>query len=228
MSLLRSEAQPHEAVDILDRVIERDDITPGCRAHALRIRAISREDSESSLADLEQAIKLDPANPYNYHLYSNVLYSAGRLEEAAQRARQAVLLDPYMSGFYGRYADYLGLLGRREEMLEMLKKACQVGDTQTEWARYAQTLQAAGIPGDASAALQTAENREPTAQGQFWLAAYWAAREDRDRSLNFLRQSQELGLLAGWLPDAKNLSPFNTDPEFVEVLQRIRTQDGSR
>ena len=80
-----------EQLAILSEVIARGDLMPGSKAHALRTRgrvlALNGR-HEEAMRDLDEAMRLDPANYFNHGYAATVLASAGRDEEAEQRLRQ--------------------------------------------------------------------------------------------------------------------------------------------
>jgi hypothetical protein len=69
---------PHtpEALELLKGVLARDDLTPALRSHALRMRAVNLSyagDDSAGIKDLQDAIRLDPANPFN-HIYLGISF----------------------------------------------------------------------------------------------------------------------------------------------------------
>ena len=85
-----------EAVARLEKVLTRSDLSPSARAWALRQQALGTRATQPSqaLAELEEALALDPTNSNTYASLGLVLGRLGRQTEALTRSEQAVMLNP--------------------------------------------------------------------------------------------------------------------------------------
>ena len=80
---------------------------------------------DSSLADLKQALKLQPDNARAHWLHSRVLIAMGNHEEALIASAQAVRLKPDDAQFRVTRARILGQLGRLPEAVAEVQKAVE-------------------------------------------------------------------------------------------------------
>ncbi len=104
-----------EARRTLGEIAARDDLTPGCRAWALRTRALIRMKAlpyapwldcatsptaarngglDAELADFRKAVALDPASTWGHLYLSWALHLTGSANTAIEQARQAAALQP--------------------------------------------------------------------------------------------------------------------------------------
>lgn len=215
--------KPAEGIVALNALLARDDLAPGCRAHALRTRGLlhgALQDTSSAIADIEEAVRLDPANGYNYHYFAVELVRANRLEEALVRARQAAALDP---GIQAGVADVAEMLGLWDEALRARSEVVARNPNQSTLASYAWTLLRAGRMTDAVVMAEKAAQQPETALGSYGLACVWALTGDRRRALGLLERSLDLGATLALLQDnAKLQEVFAGDPEFDAILKRAR------
>jgi TolB-like protein/Flp pilus assembly protein TadD len=108
-----------DAISMLTQVLAREDLSPSFRAHAARTRGriLARtKNMTGAFQDLEEALRLDPANAFTYSYFGSSLTAAGRHEAAVERGRQAVALEPSAST-YGFLALSLMAVGKLEEAL---------------------------------------------------------------------------------------------------------------
>lgn len=81
-----------------------------------------------SLADLDQALKLDPLNDRTHWLRARVLSAMGNQSHALEAAAKAVELAPSNPRYHITYGQALGYLGRHEEAIQEVEKAIQLGE----------------------------------------------------------------------------------------------------
>jgi len=89
----------------------------------LRAETNMSDRPDSSRADLEQAIKINPQSARAHWLKSRVLAAAGELETALEAASQAVQLKPVDSQYRLTRAQILGQLGRFATAVEEAEKS---------------------------------------------------------------------------------------------------------
>lgn len=99
-------------------------------AEPFMLRAETNLDSnpELCLADLDQALRMTPANARGHWLRAKVLATLGRQAKALEASAEAVRLDPGNSHYYVTRAQILGQAGQYEKAVEAAKKALEAGD----------------------------------------------------------------------------------------------------
>ncbi|MEO1174871.1 MAG: hypothetical protein AAFX94_22875, partial [Myxococcota bacterium] len=73
------------------RVLDRDDLSPRARAWVLKYRASvdqALNNGQAALADIEEALRVDPANAWTLAILSETLMAIGRYEDALVRGRK--------------------------------------------------------------------------------------------------------------------------------------------
>jgi tetratricopeptide (TPR) repeat protein len=207
-----------EAVARLERVLTRPDLSPSARAWALRQQALGTRATEPSqaLAQLEEALALDPTNSNTYASLGLVLGRLGRPTEALTRAEQAVMLNPMNWQHRGALGISLMGLGRFEEAARAESIACEQSHNQNPCALLAMTLHKAGHREEALVVANKAATLTPSGIGAFSLAGYWAIAGNRAHAIEYLREAAKLG----WTPDVRNDPDFEFlkgDPEFEAI-----------
>jgi tetratricopeptide (TPR) repeat protein len=236
MFLIRDE-DPGRALIQTQALLQRDDLTPALRGHVLREQAITWGMLDSARAASEcmvEALRLDPANAWNYGYYADLLLSWGRGEEAEVRAREAIALDPHWWRSYGLLGTILHCQGRGEEALLAWEKACRMGHLQLDCAMYARQLLLSGRADEAREIAQDAAQRSDSPMGLLVLACFWALEGEPAVAMEFLQRSADQGLQgAEWgeaLPEDQDLASVRDDPRFPAILRQIseNTEERSR
>jgi Tfp pilus assembly protein PilF len=87
------EGELDEGIKICDDILEKD-----CKyTKALQARAIARfklGDQDGALADIDQAICCEPANPRLHYHKGTIFFQQGKLEEAFKELTNAIEIDP--------------------------------------------------------------------------------------------------------------------------------------
>lgn len=212
-----------------NRLLQRSDLTPAFRSHVLRERATqlqSMDSTAAALAGMEEALQLDPANPFNYSYLARIQLCNGHPDEAIDRMRQAIALDPNMAWSYTFLAQILESQARWDEALQNYKTACGVNDTQAEWSVYAHALWRAGRREDAIKTAKIGATKPEAAVGSYVLACVYALTGYRREALHLLRRSIALGYVPESIAMDSDLASLRGDPEFKlvvkEVEQRLR------
>ena len=189
-------------------------------AYGIWLLAMGR--CEESIAELKQALALDPlSSPINAFMIA--AYSgARRYDQALEHCHKTLELDPTFSAAQAHLAGTLARLGRYDEAIAEAQKLCDLigavrgksvmgrvyaiaGRTE-EARRIAEELETQGKPGSLASALPY----------------IYAALRDHDRALHWLEQAylarvSEL-VFIGQLPE---LDGLRSDPRFVDLLRRI-------
>jgi superkiller protein 3 len=173
---------------------------------------------------MQEALRLDPANSWNYGYLSDLLCRLDRCDEAVTRRQEAIALDPFMWAHYSGLATTLESLGRREEAVAAWSKACDLGHSQAECAMYARLLHLLGRSGEARAAAQVAAKVSDTPGGTLALARYWAVAGRPDEALRYLQRLVELGLDSEeTISQEPDLAGLRGDPRFAGIIERARS-----
>ena len=95
------------------------------QAESLVARAALQEEPEQKLEDLNQAIKVAPANVLAYRQRAALYQQTGKLDEAATDYRKVIELDDESSEALGSLAETLARLDKFDQALEIANQAIQ-------------------------------------------------------------------------------------------------------
>ena len=223
------DGKPRTAIELFQRVLDRDDLSPTCRAWALRNVSqpmLEIGDTDAAMEAIKEAIGLDPVQPWNFYSLSRLLGWSGRFEEALTPARQASVLEPW--DYRHRLAEGLALLGlgRFDEALEPIVKACSGSRSQEAWGARAVCLAGAGQTDEAASAASEALRLTESFDGAVLLARYSLMTGDRAEALRLLQRAVDLGLANPSFVDG--FDELAGDAEFEAVVQRIKERVGDR
>ncbi len=87
---------------------------------------------DSALAQINQAIAVEPDYAYDLHLRSIIYGSMGRTRESLQDADQALLLCPGCAEFYNDRGVTYGNLGRYEEAAADFRKTIELDPSRAQ------------------------------------------------------------------------------------------------
>jgi len=220
-----------EAIQILDRVLARDDLTPAARSHVLRQRSSAYSlwgKLGLSIPDAEGALRLDPTHPQCYEQLSRAASSEKRYGEALLRAQQGLAISPNHPTLNQLASYALMGMGRVEEAVEPLAKACEFTGNQSECGDYAVVLQRAGHAQRALKAARHAERLPESQYGQYNLAQYWALSGNKSRALACLRKALDLGMADVDFFVEHNLDPLRNDHEFKRMAAEVKKRLASK
>ncbi len=227
-----SSGELRETIELLTSILSREDLTPAARVDVLRIRAWRKRnigDLGAAIDDLEEALRLDPADAGTLSSIGVFLREADRFRESVTRARQAVALEP--SNWI--YQLYLGRAleggARWEEASEAIATACDPHPAQRSCAYLAIVLFKAGRNAEARAAAENAAPLTDSPDGAYNLACFWSLAGEPERAIAFLERSQDLGLRMAWLARDPDLSSLHGRPKFEAIVEEMkrRTRPGS-
>jgi eukaryotic-like serine/threonine-protein kinase len=212
-SYLLRDGRYQDSLDRYTQLLARDDLTPAARSLILGLRGqsysfLKRDDA--ALADLQEAVRLNPANDVAFAVLGGSLNRMGRREEGLIQARRALALNPdsFQNQWGLGYALYG--LGRWEDAVKPFGKACESKPVQTWCAYHALALLRAGREQEARAAAEKAAPLPESDGGTYALAAYHAVSGDRAGALRLLRRSVDLG----YFTSRRDIEDFQADRDF--------------
>ncbi len=214
-----------EILEIYTQILERDDLTPAARAFILSFRGDQHHslgENDAGAADMEEALRLDPANDQLYGIHGGDLESAGRHEEALTFARQALALNPVDPYNHGTISSALRGLGRWEEAVAPAAKACELGRGQAYCGGYAVALQRAGHATEALEEAKKAAALPDTFPGSRALACYWTLAGNRPEALRRLRRAVQIGTVEFVIKGDSCFEPLHGDPEYEAIVAEAR------
>ncbi|MEO0592429.1 MAG: protein kinase family protein [Myxococcota bacterium] len=214
-----------DALISYSKLLDRDDLTPRARAWVLKYRANveqTLQDNSAALNDLEEALRVDPANPWTIAIFSETLRNAGRLDDALVRARQAVQLAPNYWRFHQSHGFALSALKRFDEAIPAFDRACELSQAQLPCSLLAIHLLRDGARDKSIVAAELASEQPATADGQYNLACFYALAEDPVRALDYLARAAELGFRSDDVKSDPDLESLRGNPRFEEIAERIR------
>ncbi len=211
------------ALELFAGIVERDDLSPAARAWVMRYRALAlgvTGDKARSLAVLEEALSIDPANAWTVASLSESLGELDRPHDALERAQQAVALNPLSWRNYVTLGLSFMRLSRFAEAGEAFATGCKSSNAQFACALEAVALEHAGKKEEARTAADRAAKATDSTWGAYNLACYYAIAGDNKRAVVYLSRAVELGF--------PNTS-FETDPDFAALrgtpeLQKLSLQ----
>jgi serine/threonine-protein kinase len=225
---LDQDGRSAEAIDRFNRVLARDDLTPAARGLVLGWRAwplIHTRNTVAAVADLEEAVRLDPTNDNSLWVLGVGLRSAGRYAEAAERERAAVALNPSHRAYQSGLAESLIHLGQWEEAAARLERECSelpIGNCAAREAAQAVVLLRAGRATEAAAAARRVASQRETALGDYALACYRLLRHERIEALRLLGKAVALGYEDREMTKDSNLKALSEDPQFQSLASRLK------
>ncbi|MCZ6670213.1 MAG: protein kinase [Acidobacteria bacterium] len=124
---------PVRSIEMLDRLLEREDLTPAARVEFLQFRSWPARiigDMKGAITDLEEALRLDPINAPVLSDLGVFYHEAGRQREAVARTRQAVALEPFNWYFYHQLGRALKGENDLQGAADAESRACELGRSQ--------------------------------------------------------------------------------------------------
>jgi tetratricopeptide (TPR) repeat protein len=214
----------------LERVLERNDLGPRLRQWTKSLHAginVDQGNYDEAVAELEEAIRLDPSYANVYLNLSRALRDAGRVDEAVPWAKQAVALAPGKWQGHSTLYLSLSLAGRLDEAIEPARKSCELSGTQTGCDYYALALLEAGRTEEALQAARYSETLPDSILGSYNLACFWSLRKDRESALRWLRRSVDLGYANAFITRDQDFAWLHGDPEFERIVAEVKKRIGN-
>jgi tetratricopeptide (TPR) repeat protein len=217
--------RPQDSLRLFETILERNDLTPGFRAWMLRGRShrlVRIGEYERALVDAEEALDLDPANPWAFSKLSHALERLGRSEEALDMARRCVRLRPSLAYPHMLVGSLLLDLQRYDEAVEALDVAqTSKGTWQSTPALRALALRYAGRTAEAEADVRKAVTMPDSPDGMLVLARERALAGRHDEALEFLRRARRAGFADPIGGTVRELRALHGDPEFEAIREEV-------
>jgi tetratricopeptide (TPR) repeat protein len=181
----------------------------------------------SRIADLEEAIRLDPASAWGYLYLSRALHHAGRIDEAVGFARRGAALEPSFSLCHWTVGGLLMAVERWSEAAEALARACELGEPSGCALRPLAVLRGGSEDG-ARAAADAAAGMAMPPPYRYHLARYLALAGERDPGLEVLRSLPEWVLDRPRFLQEQEFAALRGDPDFDAMVAEVRTRADAR
>ena len=183
-----------------------------------------RYDYPRAAAEFREAIRLDPQSAFGWNQLSWALAYETPPDgaESEKAAREAIRLDP--SNASGQYHLGRALLvqGRYEDAAVAFRRSEEVGSPKYGALGLAQVSLAQGKYDEAVSYLKKSEP-DKTAIFQYWLAAAYAGKGDKDNALAALQRAFDAGYRDFTALDASPyFAALRSDPRFQQLLARYR------
>jgi serine/threonine protein kinase/tetratricopeptide (TPR) repeat protein len=219
------EGRVRDAVACFGRVLAREDLAPSARGFVLALRGQARRDldmSDPAVADLEQAVRLDPTNVITLVISSDVLGIAGRPEEGLARAQQAIALDPEGVDCNFGMAEILARLGRWDEAIPFVERILEDHDDGLYRSLYALALLHVGRTREAEVQMDRAESLVATDWGFIMQARYHALAGHPALAFARLRDAMRLGYADPETQRFPEFEPYRHTREFARLIDDMR------
>ncbi len=150
---------------------------------------------DDALLELEQGAAIEPDHPLIKTFRSRVLYYKGEVDKALEEIKEVLYQNPNIDGIRPIYATYLVIQGKIDEAKEQLN---------------ARTLEVSTADHDMA----------------YWVASSFAMMGETDEAFKWLERAIALGNEnRNWFEVDRNLESLRRDPRFLELMQKIETQN---
>jgi TolB-like protein len=177
---------------------------------------------DEGLAELEQALRLDPLSLHIKVNYTVFLWIAGQYDRALKQSQEAVALDPNFAGAWWAFALASQGKSMHEKTIMAFKKADDLNPGAFEFGLTA-VYAIAGKRGEALSNL--AKWKELSKQryvSAYWFAQAYTALQEKDEALCwFERAFKERSAWMTILKVDPWLDPLRSDPRFQDLLRRM-------
>jgi serine/threonine protein kinase/Tfp pilus assembly protein PilF len=184
-------------------------------------------DYSRAVGELREATRLEPDNPLAWDLLSWALAYEQPPDaiEAEKAAREAIRLQPTSAAAQYHLGRALLFQTRYQEAAVAFERAKDLGSSSYENLGMAQLALAQGNYDQAIQYLSTRSLTNKTTMDQYWLAAIYSAKGDKDKSFAALQQAFQTGFRDFAVLDA---SPYfanlRSDPRYRKLIAQYRKQ----
>ena len=186
-----------------------------------------RFDYARAVGELREAVRLEPDNPLAWDLLS---WALGYVQppdalEAEKAAREAIRLQPTSAAAQYHLGRALMFQGRYQEAALAFQRAKELGSTDYENLGMAQLALAQSNYDEAIKYMAKRDARKNTTMDQYWLAAIYSAKGDKDKSFAAIQRALETGFRDfAVLDSSPYFANLRSDPRYQKLLQQYRKQ----
>ena len=184
-------------------------------------------DYARAVTEFREATRLEPDNPLAWDLLSWALGYEQPPDaiEAEKAAREAIRLQPTSAAAQYHLGRALMFQSRYQEAAVAFQRAKELGSSRYENLGMAQLALAQANYDEALKYLLAETDAKKTTIDQYWLAAIYSAKGDKDKSFAALQQALQTGFRDFAVLDA---SPYfanlRSDPRYQKLIAQYRKQ----
>jgi serine/threonine protein kinase/tetratricopeptide (TPR) repeat protein len=184
-------------------------------------------DYTRAVSEFREATRLEPDNPLAWDLLSWALAYEQPPDaiEAEKAGREAIRLQPTSAAAQYHLGRALMFQSRYQEAATAFQRAKELGSSRYENLGMAQLALAQANYDEALKYMSGEIDTKKTTLDQYWLAAIYSAKGDKDKSLAAMQQALQTGFRDFAVLDA---SPYfanlRSDPRYQKLIQQYRKQ----
>ena len=184
-------------------------------------------DYPRAVGEFREATRLEPDNPLAWDLLSWALAYVQPPDaiEAEKAAREAIRLQPTSAAAQYHLGRALMFQTRYPEATVAFQRANELGSSHYEHLGMAQLALAQGNYDEALNYMDAGVATEKTTMEQYWRAAIYSAKGDKDKSFAFMQEALQTGFRDFAVLDA---SPYfanlRSDPRYQKLVAQYRKQ----
>lgn len=213
------------AREALTRVIDAEQVEPEKRAQAYALRGVTRSDQQDRIADLDQAVELQPEKVEYLVLRARQLQTAERTDDALADVDKALSIDGENPSIYQLKALLLISQEKLDEAMESFDKAVELApEDTTSYQLRSQLFEKMGDPDKALAQIDQAIELKPENLGARLVKINLLIKAERlEDALTSVDELLELrpGLVQGLMIRAQLLEGLERHDEALAVLEKL-------
>jgi serine/threonine protein kinase/tetratricopeptide (TPR) repeat protein len=186
-----------------------------------------RFDYARAVGELREATRLEPDNPLAWDLFSWALGYEQPPDalEAEKAAREAIRLQPTSAAAQYHLGRALLFQGRYQEAAVAFQRAKELGSSDYENLGMAQLALAQANYDEALKYMSGRTVTQKTTMDQYWLAAIYSAKGDKEKSFAAMQQALQTGFRDfGALDSSPYFANLRSDPRYQKLIQQYRKQ----
>jgi serine/threonine protein kinase/Tfp pilus assembly protein PilF len=186
-----------------------------------------RFDYARAVGELREAVRLEPDNPLAWDLLS---WALGYVQppdalEAEKAAREAIQLQPTSAAAQYHLGRALLFQSRYQDAAVAFQRANELGSADYANLGMAQLALAQSNYDEAIKYMSKRDATKKTTMDQYWLAAIYSAKGDKDKSFAAIQRALETGFRDfAVLDSSPYFANLRSDPRFQKLLQQYRKQ----
>ena len=184
-------------------------------------------DYPRAVGEFREATRLEPDNPLAWDLLSWALAYEQPPDaiEAEKAAREAIRLQPTSAAAQYHLGRALLFQSRYQEAATAFQRAKELGSSRYENLGMAQLALAQANYDEALKYMSGETDTKKTTMDQYWLAAIYAAKGDKDKSFAAMQQALQTGFRDfAVLDSSPYFANLRSDPRYQKLLEQYRKQ----